>query len=92
MLALKSTFHGSAHIDLTKLVVDEITVVGSRCGPFLPALRLLEANAQAGGGLRAGSGIQVRPLIDGEYSLRHGLAAFEHAAQPGARKILLRPD
>jgi threonine dehydrogenase-like Zn-dependent dehydrogenase len=91
-LVLKSTFHGHAHIDLTKLVVGEITVVGSRCGPFAPALRLLEANALAGGGLCAGSGVQVRPLIEGEYPLRRGLDAFEHAARLGARKILLRPD
>lgn len=91
-LVLKSTFHGRAHVDLTKLVVGEITVVGSRCGPFTPALRLLEENARAGGSLPIGSGVQVRPLIDGEYSLRRGMAAFEHAARPGARKILLRPD
>jgi threonine dehydrogenase-like Zn-dependent dehydrogenase len=80
-LVLKSTFHGPATIDLTKLVVGEITVVGSRCGPFAPALRLLECGA-----------VQVRPLIEAEYSLADGLAAFEHAARPGARKILLRPQ
>ncbi len=79
-LVLKSTFHGQAHLSLTKLVVAEITVVGSRCGPFAPALRLLEAEA-----------VQVRPLIEAEYPLRDGLAAFEHAARPGVRKVLLRP-
>ena len=80
-LALKSTFHGNANINLTKLVVAEITVVGSRCGPFAPALRLLEQGA-----------VRVRPLIEAEYSLRDGLAAFDHAARPGVRKILLRPE
>ncbi len=79
-LALKSTFAGRANIDLTKLVVGEIAVVGSRCGPFAPALRLLEQGA-----------VQVRPLIEAEYPLREGLAAFAHAARPGARKVLLRP-
>ncbi len=79
-LVLKSTFHGRANVDLTKLVVAEINVVGSRCGPFAPALRLLERGA-----------VQVRPLIEAEYALRDGLAAFEHAARPGVRKILLRP-
>lgn len=92
MLVLKSTFHGNANINLTKLVVDEITVVGSRCGPFAPALRLLDQNARAGGQLRAGAGVQVKPLIDGRYELRDGLEAFDHAARSGVRKILLRPN
>lgn len=90
-LVLKSTFQGQANVDLTKLVVGEITVVGSRCGPFAPALRLLEQSARAGGTVPAGLGVQVRPLIDGQYSLHDGLVAFDHAAQPGVRKILLRP-
>jgi threonine dehydrogenase-like Zn-dependent dehydrogenase len=79
-LILKSTFAGHSRIDLTKLVVGEINVVGSRCGPFAPALRLL-----------ARQEVAVQPLIDGEYPLSDGLAAFEHAARSGARKILLRP-
>lgn len=90
-LVLKSTFHGNATINLTKLVVGEINVVGSRCGPFGPALRLLETSARAAGSLTAGAGIQVWPLVEAEYALRDGLAAFEHAARPGVRKILLRP-
>lgn len=91
-LVLKSTFHGHADIDLTKLVVGEINVVGSRCGPFAPALRLLELSARAGGQAPMGLGVQVRPLIDGEYPLRDGLVGFDHAAQPGVHKILLRPN
>ncbi len=51
-LVLKSTFHGNANINLTKLVVAEITVVGSRCGPFAPALRLLEQRRGAGAAAR----------------------------------------
>ncbi len=88
-LVLKSTFHGNANVNLTKLVVGEITVVGSRCGPFTPALRLLEQSA----GLRgrtAGVGVQVQPLIEAEYPLAEALAAFDHAAQPGVRKVLIR--
>ena len=79
-LVLKSTFAGQSTLDLTKLVVAEITAIGSRCGPFAPALRLLAQDA-----------VPVRALIDGEYPLGQGLAAFDHAAQPGIRKILLRP-
>lgn len=89
-LVLKSTFHGNANVNLTKLVVGEITVVGSRCGPFAPALRLLAQSAGVSG-RSAGLGVQVRPLIEAEYSLDNALAAFEHAARPGVRKVLLRP-
>ena len=80
ILILKSTFHGSVNLDLTKLVVSEINVIGSRCGSFAPALRLL-ARRQ----------INVAALIDGEYLLEDGLAAFAKAAQPNVRKVLLRP-
>ncbi|RMH21965.1 MAG: Zn-dependent alcohol dehydrogenase [Acidobacteria bacterium] len=79
-LILKSTFHGAATVDLTKLVVGEVRIVGSRCGPFAPALRLL-----------ASGSVAVRPLIDGRYPLERGLEAMAHAARPGVRKILLDP-
>lgn len=91
-LVLKSTFHGNANINLTKLVVGEINVVGSRCGPFEPALRLLETSARVAAAPTAGAVIQVRPLLEAEYDLRDGLAAFEHADRPGVRKVLLRPN
>jgi threonine dehydrogenase-like Zn-dependent dehydrogenase len=79
-LVLKSTFAGAATVDLSKLVVGEITVVGSRCGPFAPALRLL-----------AEGKVEVQAMIEGEYALREGVAALAHAARPGVRKLLLRP-
>ena len=79
-LVLKSTFAGTPRVDLTKLVVGEITVVGSRCGPFAAALDLLAAGS-----------VQVLPLIDAEYPLADALVALEHAARPGVRKVLLRP-
>ncbi len=79
-LVLKSTFAGAAPVDLTKLVVGEVTVVGSRCGPFAPALELLARRA-----------IRVRPLIAADYPLAEGQAALAHAARPGVRKVLLSP-
>ncbi len=79
-LILKSTFSGDATLNLTKLVVAEINVVGSRCGPFAPALHLLAQNA-----------IHVKQFIEAEYPLCEGVAAFEHASRPGIRKVLLRP-
>jgi threonine dehydrogenase-like Zn-dependent dehydrogenase len=67
-------------VDLSKLVVDEITVVGSRCGPFDAAVRLLAAGK-----------IVPQVMVEAEYGLEDGLEAFDHAARPGVRKVLLRP-
>ncbi len=79
-LVAKSTFHGKTTVDLTKLVVAEITVVGSRCGPFAPALELLEHGK-----------IRVAPLTEATYPLENAIEALRHAARPGVRKVLLRP-
>jgi threonine dehydrogenase-like Zn-dependent dehydrogenase len=82
VLVLKSTFHGvgTAEFDRTRLVVDEITVLGSRCGRFQPALELLGRGA-----------IDVDSLISEEYSLASGVHAMERAGQAGVMKVLLRP-
>jgi threonine dehydrogenase-like Zn-dependent dehydrogenase len=77
-LVMKSTFRGDVSMDLSRVVVDEVVVVGSRCGPFLPALRLLEQRL-----------VDVEPLIDSTFPLTDGLAAFEQAAAPGVLKVLL---
>jgi threonine dehydrogenase-like Zn-dependent dehydrogenase len=77
-LVLKSTFHGDVSLDLSMLVVDEVTVVGSRCGPFPAALRLLEQRL-----------VDVEPLIHKTYSLNDGLTAFERAGDRGVLKVLL---
>lgn len=79
-VVLKSTYAGAAEVDLTPLVVNEITVVGSRCGPFAPALRLLAAGQ-----------VHVEPLIAAVYPLSEALEALDHAACPDVRKVLLRP-
>jgi alcohol dehydrogenase len=79
-LVLKSTYHGQPSVPLSLYVVDEITVVGSRCGPFAPALRLLERGL-----------VQVEPLISAEFRLKDGLVAFEVAFGKGNIKILLQP-
>lgn len=80
-LVLKSTYAGGCDVDLTKIVVGEINVIGSRCGPFAPALRLLERGA-----------VDVKSMIDGRYAIEDVLPAMEHAAQSGTRKILLSFD
>jgi threonine dehydrogenase-like Zn-dependent dehydrogenase len=77
-LVLKSTYAGALTLDASALVVDEVTLVGSRCGPFAPALRLL-----------AEKRVAVEPLIDARYPIDRGLEAFAHAARPGVLKVLL---
>lgn len=79
-IVLKSTYKGDININLSNLVVEEITLVGSRCGPFPPAVRLLENNI-----------VDPRPLISDDFPISDGLLAFERAAQPGMLKVLLRP-
>ena len=79
-LVLKSTFHGSTEIDAARIVVDEISIVGSRCGRFQPALDLLSRNA-----------IDVESLISEEHSLSNALAAMDRARTDGILKVLLRP-
>ena len=76
---LKSTFHGDNQVNLTALVVDEVSLIGSRCGPFAPALRLLEQGL-----------IDVESTIDAVYPLVDGVAAFERAATKGALKVLVK--
>jgi threonine dehydrogenase-like Zn-dependent dehydrogenase len=80
-LVLKSTYHGQVEADLTGLVVDEIILVGSRCGPFPPALRLLQRGL-----------VDVQPLISAVYPLARGVEAFARAAEPGVLKVLLRVE
>jgi threonine dehydrogenase-like Zn-dependent dehydrogenase len=80
-IVLKSTYHGAIAVNLTRVVVDEVTLIGSRCGPFPPAIRLL-ANHQ----------IDVEPLIQARYSLDDGVAAFEHAAQKGKLKVIVEME
>lgn len=78
-LVMKSTYAGDLTLNASSLVVDEITLVGSRCGPLASALELLAARR-----------IDVRSLIDATYDLGDAVRAFEAAQQPGALKILVR--
>ncbi len=79
-IVLKSTYAGDLTLNMSRIVVDEVTLIGSRCGPFPPALRLLESRM-----------VDPTILIAGSYRLEQGVQAFERAAQPGVLKILLRP-
>jgi threonine dehydrogenase-like Zn-dependent dehydrogenase len=75
-LVLKSTFHGALALTIAPLVIDEISVIGSRCGPFAPALRFLEQRL-----------IDVDTLLDAEYPMAQGVEAFKRAMTPGTLKV-----
>jgi threonine dehydrogenase-like Zn-dependent dehydrogenase len=80
VLVLKSTFQGTTQMEAARIVVNEISVVGSRCGRFAPALELL----------RRGS-VDVESLISEEFPLASGVCAMARAGEPDVMKVLLRP-
>jgi len=79
IVILKSTVADISTLHLAPIVIDEIRVQGSRCGPFPPALRALSQKR-----------VDVRPLISARYRLDDGLAAFEYASQKGVLKVLVQ--
>jgi alcohol dehydrogenase len=79
-VVMKSTVHGLVPIDTAPAIVNEITLVGSRCGRFEPALRML-----------ASGKVRVGDLISEEFPLDRASDAFRRAAAKGVLKVLLRP-
>lgn len=77
-VVLKSTVTDKTVMQLAPIVIDEIRIQGSRCGPFAPALRALSQKL-----------IDIHPFISARYPLDEGLAAFQHAAQKGVLKVLV---
>jgi threonine dehydrogenase-like Zn-dependent dehydrogenase len=77
-IVLKSTIAGKWERDLSDLVIDEINVIGSRCGPFEPALRLLSKGM-----------IKVRPMITGIFRFEEIYDAFEAAVEKGSLKVMI---
>jgi len=75
----KSTVANQSTLHLTSIVIDEIRIKSSRCGPFAPAIRALSQRT-----------VDVQPLISARYSLDEGLAAFQYAAQNGVLKVLVK--
>ena len=80
VIILKSTYKGDGKVNFSSTVVNEVSLIGSRCGPFAPALKLISEGR-----------INPRSLIDATYPLAQGIAAFEHASRPGVLKVLLKP-
>ncbi len=77
-MVLKSTYARELSVDVSAVVVDELTLVASRCGPFAPALRLLRQGL-----------VDPGPLIQARYPLEQGVEAVAHADRPGALKVLV---
>ena len=78
VLVLKSTVAATKEFNLAPIVIDEITVLGSRCGQFPPALRLLESGK-----------VDFSALISGEYAVDNALEAFEKNKEKDTLKVLL---
>jgi threonine dehydrogenase-like Zn-dependent dehydrogenase len=79
-LVLKSTFNATTDVDAARIVVDEISIIGSRCGRFQPAIELLKKNA-----------VDIESLISEEFPLAEGVRAMDRAGSKGIMKVLLRP-
>ena len=80
-VVLKSTVHGEVSLDTAPVVVHEITLVGSRCGRFAPAIELLRQRK-----------VDVSGMIAARFPLSEAAAAFAEAARPGVLKVLLEND
>lgn len=79
-IVLKSTYSGKTCMDFSRVVVDEIRLVGSRCGPFPPAVDMLDKKE-----------VEVKEMIDGVFPMEEAEKAFTQAQKPGILKILLHP-
>jgi threonine dehydrogenase-like Zn-dependent dehydrogenase len=79
-IVLKSTVAGDTTAPMSMGVVNEVTIVGSRCGPFAPALEALSQGL-----------VDVRPLVSDRCGLSDGMCALERAADPTSLKVLVDP-
>lgn len=79
-VVLKTTSERPARLDWAPVVVDEVRIVGSRCGPFEPALEALAAGR-----------VEVLPLVQARFPLERGAEALAEAARPGVLKVLIQP-
>jgi threonine dehydrogenase-like Zn-dependent dehydrogenase len=76
----KSTFHGMAKIDFSALVVNEIQLIGSRCGSFVDALNFLKNES-----------VGLEEMVDANFPLAHAKRAFDKAMDPSVVKVLMTP-
>ena len=79
-IVAKSTFYGLVKIDISALVVNEIQLVGSRCGSFAKALEFLEKES-----------LELEGMVDADFPLTDAQSAFDRAKMPEVIKVLLTP-
>ncbi len=79
IVVMKSTVHEKAAIDTAPIIVNELTLVGSRCGRFEPALKLIR-----------GKKLNLAPMVQGSFTLEDAAKGFQRAAQSGVLKVLLQ--
>ena len=80
-IIIKTTIAGRGHIDLNLVVINELSLIGSRCGPFPDAIKAIESGK-----------VKLYPLISAEYSIEDGVRAFAHASERGVLKVILKFD
>ncbi len=78
-IILKTTTTGKYKLDLSRIVINEIKIIGSRCGPFKPALNLIERNS-----------FPLQDMIDSIFSIDDGIEAFRRAKESGVLKVLIK--
>lgn len=81
ILVLKSTVAADKPLNLAPVVIDEITILGSRCGQFKPAVQFLEKEL-----------VNLKPLIEKTFDAKDAIEAFEYSRQKGVLKVLLKFD
>lgn len=80
-IVLKTTVAHPSTLDMSTPVINEVQIIGSRCGPFRPALEALALGT-----------VEVRPMIADTFPLSQAVEALQHAAQPGTLKVLIRVE
>lgn len=80
-IIIKTTIAGKRCIDLNRVVINELSLIGSRCGPFPDAINAVESGK-----------VKLYPLISAEYSIEEGVRAFAHASERGVLKVILKFD
>jgi len=78
IVVMKSTTADTMNVNLSQIVVNEVTIIGSRCGPFKPVLTLLETEK-----------IDPLTMISARYPIGSGLTAFQKAVEPGVMKVII---
>jgi threonine dehydrogenase-like Zn-dependent dehydrogenase len=80
-IILKTTVAESVPLDVNQFVIREVTLIGSRCGPFPPAINAIETKK-----------VDLSGLVSGTYALEDGIKAIEFASRRGVLKVILRLD